>query len=281
MSFCVSIKSSLLRKLRRHRSSIDSVLFCNRMLHRKDKIYYMIGTLINAGAIIVGSLIGLLLKKGIPQRISESVQVALGLAVVIVGISGVLQAMVTVGTDGRISTEGTMLLILSLVIGTVIGEALKLEERLTEAGFKLEKRIGGEGFSKGLIAATMLYCVGAMAIVGSLNDGLLGDRTVLLIKSTLDGISAVVLTATLGIGVLFSFIPVLLYQGAISLGASALTGFFTTEVINSVCLVGFALVLCIGINLMKIGKIKTVSMLPALLVPVVYNLLMMLKTLWL
>ncbi len=251
------------------------------MFQGKDKGYAMVGTLINAGAIIVGSMVGLLLKKGIPQRISDSVQVALGLAVVIVGISGVLQAMVTVGTDGRISTEGTMLLILSLVIGTVIGEALKLEERLTEAGLKLEKRMGGEGFSKGLIAATMLYCVGAMAIVGSLNDGLVGDRTVLLIKSALDGISAVVLTATLGIGVLFSFIPVLLYQGAISLGAGALAGFFTAEVINSVCLVGFSLVLCIGINLMKIGKIKTVSMLPALLVPIVYNLLMMLKTLWL
>ncbi|MFA9381480.1 MAG: DUF554 domain-containing protein [Acetanaerobacterium sp.] len=241
----------------------------------------MTGTLINAGAIIAGSMVGLLVKKGIPQRISESIQVALGLAVIIVGISGVLTAMVTVGDDGRIATDGIMLLILSLVLGTLLGESIKLEERLTQAGLRLEKKIGADGFAKGLIGASMLYCVGAMSIVGALNDGLLGDRSVLLIKSTLDGISAVVLTATLGVGVLFSFIPVLVYQGTISLGAGALTTFFTDDVVNSMCLVGFALVICIGINLMKIGKIRTVGMLPAMLVPILYNLLIMLKSLWL
>lgn len=240
----------------------------------------MVGTLVNAAAIIAGSLIGLLLKKGIPQRISESIQAALGLAVIIVGISGVLTSMVTVDDDGRFTTDGTLLLIISLVVGTIIGEGLHLEERLTEAGLKLEKRLGSEGFSKGLIAAAMLYCVGAMSIVGSLNDALLGDRTVLYIKSTLDGISSVILTATLGIGVLFSFIPLLLYQGTISLGASALTAFFTDDVINSMCLVGFAIVICIGINLMKIGKIRTIGMLPALLIPILYNLLIMLKNMW-
>ena len=236
---------------------------------------HMIGTLINAGAIVVGSLVGLLARKGIPQRISESVQVVVGLAVGIVGISGVLTAMVTVAGDGRFSTDGTMLLIISLVLGTILGEGVRLEERLTNAGLRLEKRIGGEGFSKGLIAASMLYCVGAMAIIGSLNDGLLGDHTVLLIKSALDGISAVVLTATLGVGVLFSFIPVLLYQGAISLGASALSPFFTPVVIDQLCTVGFAIVLCIGINLMKIGKIRMVGMLPSLLVPILYNLILL------
>ncbi len=240
----------------------------------------MIGTLVNAAAIVIGALVGLLLKKGIPQRISESIQVAVGLAVMVVGISGVMTSMMTVGDNGKISTDGTMLLIISLVVGTVIGEGLRLEERLTDAGLRLEKKIGSEGFSKGLIAASMLYCVGAMSIVGSFNDALLGDRTILYIKSALDGISAVVLTATLGIGVLFSFIPVLLYQGAISMGAGALTTFFTEPVINSMCLVGFAIVICIGINLMKIGKIRTIGMLPALLIPILYNLLILLKNMW-
>ncbi len=234
----------------------------------------------NAAAIIAGALVGLLLKKGIPQRISESIQVAVGLAVVVVGISGVMTAMVTVGENGKISADGTMLLIISLVIGTIIGEGLRLEERLTAAGLRLEKKIGGEGFSKGLISASMLYCVGAMSIIGSFNDALLGDRTILYIKSALDGISAVVLTATLGVGVLFSFVPVLVYQGAISLGAGALSAFFTDRVVDSLCLVGFAIVICIGINLMKIGKIRTIGMLPALLIPILYNLLIMLKNMW-
>lgn len=240
----------------------------------------MVGTLVNAAAVVVGSLLGLLFKKGIPRRISESVQVAVGLAVGVVGISGVLTAMVTVGEDGRFSADGTLLLIISLVLGTVLGEALRLEERLDHAGLRLEKKLGAEGFSKGLIAATMLYCVGAMSIVGALNDALLGDRSVLYIKSALDGISSVVLAASLGAGVLFSFVPLLLYQGAISLGAGAMVNFFTDDVVNSMCMVGFAIVLCIGINLMKLGKIRTTGMLPALLVPILYNLLILLKSLW-
>lgn len=240
----------------------------------------MTGTLINVAAVIVGSLAGLLIKKGIPERIVDSLQAAMGLAVCMVGISGVLTNMITVGADGRLSSGGALMLIISLVIGTIVGELTKLDDRINSAGMKLEKRIGAEGFSKGLVFATMLYCVGAMSIVGSINDGLLGDPSVLIIKSTLDGIMSIILTATLGIGVLFSAIPVLLYQGSISLFAGVLKNVFTDSLITQLSIVGFALVICIGINLMKIGKIKTVNMLPSLLVPILYSLLIMLINLW-
>ncbi|MBP0963105.1 MAG: DUF554 domain-containing protein, partial [Oscillospiraceae bacterium] len=183
----------------------------------------MTGTLVNAAAIIAGTLIGLLVKKGLPDDKEKAIMKIMGLAVMVIGINGVISSMFTVGADGTLSSSGELLMVVSLIIGTIAGEYLNIDEHLNRFGQRIEEKTKAEGFSKGFISATILYCVGAMAIIGSLNDGLTGDSSVLFIKGALDGTMSIMLTASLGIGVAFSAIPVLLYQGAISLLAGIIS----------------------------------------------------------
>ena len=171
------------------------------------------GTIVNGTAIVLGSLIGLLIRRGVPERMESACMKMLGLSVFIIGMNGVIVSMISVGEDGALHDSGSLLLIASLVIGTVVGEALRLEERLNQGGKKIEQRFGKEGFAKGFINGALIYCVGAMAIVGALNDGLYGDSSTLFVKAMLDGICSVILASTLGYGVLFSAIPVMIYQG--------------------------------------------------------------------
>ena len=234
----------------------------------------MTGTIINAGAIIIGSLIGMIIKKGIPEKIKDVVIRMLGLSVVFIGLNGVITAMITMDqATGKLSSEGGILLLLSLVIGYTVGELLRIEERLNNLGKLVEKRLGAEGFAAGFVNSSLVFCIGAMAIIGSLNDGLYGDHAVLIIKSGLDGICAVIMASSLGVGVLFSFIPVLIYQGGISLGAGYLAPVLSDVLVNNICMVGFAIVLCIGIGFLGYEKIKTANMLPALLVPVIWQVI--------
>lgn len=231
----------------------------------------MLGTFVNAGAIVLGGLIGLIFKKGLNKSMEDTVHKALGISILILGLNGVISAMFTV-KDGRISSSGELLLIVSLVTGAAAGELLKLEDRFEGFGRFVESKMRLSGFSRGFVTATIVYCVGAMAIIGALNDGLRGDSSVLLIKSLLDGISSVILGATLGVGVLFSCIPVFLYQGAISLFAGLISPYLADELLGAVYMVGYAIVMCIGINFWGLTKIRITNLLPALLVPILYFL---------
>ena len=232
------------------------------------------GTIINALLILLGGIIGLVFKKAVSKEMEFSIHKATGVAVLIIGICGVLSAMLKTNANGSISSSGELILVVSLALGTFLGELLKLEDRLNKGCKWIESKCKMSNFSTGFITAAMIYCIGAMAIVGSINDGLLGDSSTLITKGIIDGITSVVLAASLGYGVLFSAIPVFIYQGGMTLLAGLLEDVLVGELLNNICMVGYALVMCIGINFLYNGdrKIKTVNMLPALLVPVVYEI---------
>ena len=240
----------------------------------------MTGTLVNVAAVLAGGTAGLLLKKGVRENVREAILKVEGLSVLIIGLNGVIAAMFTAGEDGALSESGGMLLLVSLVLGALAGELLRIDDRVNGLGMKVEKRFNAEGFAKGFVTASIIFCVGTMAIMGALDDGLRGDPGLLYVKSVLDGITALILASTMGAGVLASAVPVLLYQGAITLSASALSPLLSPELTAQISMVGYAIVMTIGINFIFGPKIKTANLLPAVIVPVLYNLLIMLKTLW-
>ena len=197
----------------------------------------MIGTIVNGAAITVGGLAGLLLKRGISPRVEDTVHKAMGLAVIVIGLNGVISNMFTVGQGGALASSGELLLVFSLVLGGFAGESLRIEQRLDGVSRLVESRLHLAGFAASFVSGALIYCVGAMAIVGAINDGLRGDASVLYVKSTLDGISSIVLAATLGPGVIFSAVPVVLYQGAITLLAGVLEPVLAGELLRQICAV--------------------------------------------
>ncbi|HHU89901.1 MAG TPA: DUF554 domain-containing protein [Clostridiaceae bacterium] len=233
-----------------------------------------LGTIINVIAIVIGGAFGIILKKGIPERFKNTIMQAIGLAVVIVGISGALQGIFTVTEQGKLDRNYITGMILYLVAGSLIGEALKIEEGLDRMGMWFQNRFAGKesNFAKGFVTASLVYVVGAMAIVGSLEDGLYGKIDILTAKAMLDGISAIVFSATLGIGVLFSGLSVLVYQGGITVLAGVLKPLLSDVVVSQMSLVGSVLILAIGLNLLEIKKFKVGNMLPAIFIPLIYSL---------
>jgi uncharacterized membrane protein YqgA involved in biofilm formation len=223
----------------------------------------VLGTIVNTLAIIVGSLIGLLFRGGIPEKFSRTLMQAMGLAVVLIGITTALK------------TDAILVVIVSLAIGSFLGELLGIEDRLEQLGHWMGRRFAGqsEGVAKGFVSASLLYCVGAMAIVGSLESGLAGNHQTLFAKSVIDGIGSVLFASTLGIGVLFSAVSVFIYQGLITLGASYLKQFLVPEVVGQMSAVGGLLILAIGIGLLDIKKINIGNMLPAIFIPLIYEVL--------
>ncbi|MEW9123812.1 MAG: DUF554 domain-containing protein [Thermotaleaceae bacterium] len=220
----------------------------------------MLGTIVNALAIIAGSLIGLLFRKGIPEKYSETVMKSIGLSVILIGIMGGLK------------TENLVLVIFSLAIGSVLGEMLGIEENLENLGNWLENKMGKEegGIAKSFVAASLLFCVGSMAIVGSLESGLTGNHQTLYAKSVLDGIGSIVFASTLGIGVIFSSLVLFLYQGFITLTASYMKVFLTEEVVREMSAIGGLLIVGIGLNMLEVKRIKVGNMLPAIFIPLVH-----------
>ena len=235
----------------------------------------MTGTLVNCAAVIVGGAIGVIFKKGIKGSYTESINRSLGIAILIIGLNGVISNMFSVA-DGKISSSGELLLVAFLVLGTLIGEVLKLESRFGKFCEKIEKKFRAGGFASGFINGTILFCVGAMAIIGSINDGLTGDSSVLFVKSALDFISAIIFGATLGYGVIFTFIPLLVYQGGITLLAGTLSGILQGELLSQVCMVGYAIIIAIGVNFIFGKKFNTLNMLPGILLPVAYHYILIL-----
>jgi len=233
-----------------------------------------LGTIVNVITIIIGGTIGIFLKKGIPERFKNTIMQAVGLAVIIIGISGTLQGIFTVTEEGKLDRRYITEMILFLVIGSLIGEAIKIEDGLDRMGMWFQNRFAGKesNFAKGFVTASLVYVVGAMAIIGSLEDGLYGKIDILLAKSMLDGISAIVFSATLGIGVMFSCLSVLVYQGGITALAGVLKPLLSDAVVSQMSLVGSILILAIGLNLLEIKKFKVGNMLPAIFIPLVYSL---------
>jgi uncharacterized protein len=227
------------------------------------------GTLINAAAIIVASILGVLLKKGLSEKIQKGVMLALGLGLAALSLGWFIKDFLTID-QSALTSSGDLLIIISLVIGVIIGEWIDIDARLNNWAMGVEKKYKLPPLAKGFISATLIFCVGAMAIVGSIQDGLTGDITTLVIKSALDFVTAMILASILGIGVIFSAISVLLYQGSIFLLASSAEGFLTPEIIRALSMVGNILLIAIGINFMEIKKIKVANMLPALLIPIIY-----------
>lgn len=223
----------------------------------------MFGTIVNSIAIIIGSLIGIILKKGIKDDYKNTIMDGIGLSVVIIGISSGIKA------------QNIILIISSIVLGSIIGEIIGLESRLNYLGDNMEKRFGKDdsNFSKGFVTASLVYCIGAMAIIGSLESGLTGNHETLFTKSVLDGISAIIFASTLGIGVAFSAIPVFLYQGSITILSGGLKDIMTPELINEISAVGGILIMAIGVNILEIKKIKTGNMLPSIFIPIIYFLI--------
>lgn len=242
----------------------------------------MFGTIVNVIAVIAGGIIGILLKKSIKSEIMDNVMKAQGVAVLIIGMNGVLTSMLSVGADGKITDNGGLVLLISLALGAFIGEILKIDDGINGIGNWVEKRIKSDGFSKGFVSAFIIFCVGSMSIIGAINDGLSGDSSVLMVKSTLDFITAMVLGSTMGIGVVFAAVPLFAYQGIISLFASYIKPFIESspDMMTQFSMVGYAIIMCVGINFIAGQKIKTANLLPAMLIPVLYNLLKMVENLW-
>ena len=276
----------------------------------------LLGTIVNVAAILVGGGAGLALKRVLSKRITDTMMQGVGLAVIIIGIGGALGAAFTV-ENGAISSNHTLLMIISLAAGALIGELLKIEDRLDAfARFcenKLAKPDGKQEsvqpheqpreqpraqpneqshaqpheqsqadglslpqtsrFAQGFVTASLVFCVGSMAIVGALEDGINRNSDYLLAKSALDGITAMIFASTLGAGVLFSAAAVGIYQGSITLLAIFVAPYLNDLVITQISLIGAVLIMSIGLNMLQIAKIKIGNMLPALIIPVIYHIL--------
>ena len=235
-----------------------------------------LGTLANMAAIIVGAAVGLILKEVLRQRFKDTIMNALGLAVLFIGISGSLQGLLVVTKEG-IDTANIMLMIISLALGAFIGELINIEAKLERIGefIKVSLKVKGEkgqNFVEGFVSSSLLFCIGAMAIIGALKDGLTGDASTLYAKAVIDGTVSIFIASTLGIGVFFSVIPLGIYQGLITLLAKYIEPYLNDRLILNISFIGSVLIFGIGINMIFGKKIKCGNILPAVLIPILYEL---------
>ncbi len=219
----------------------------------------MLGAAVNCLAVMAGGGLGLLFKKGIPQRIATTIMSGLALCVFYIGISGLS------------SGKSILVIVLSVVLGAFLGEWIDLDKRINLLGDFLQARLKsneeGTSFSKGFITASLLFCVGSMAVVGALQSGLSGDNSTLFAKSLIDGISAVIFASTLGVGVLFSGILLLVYEGGIALLAHVVSPLLSTAVVGEMTCVGSLLIIGIAFNMLGITRLKVMNYVPAVFLP--------------
>ncbi len=226
-----------------------------------------LGTIINTAAVIAGGLIGICLKKGMKQKMQDTLMQACGVSVIFLGISGTLSKMNAID-------HSDMVLILSLVIGSLIGEWLDIEQKMDLIGEKIKTAVKAQNDNKfvdGFVNVSLIICVGAMAIVGSIQDGISGDYSMLAAKAILDFVIVMVFASTYGIGAIFSAVLIFLYQGGITLAAAAFGSFASTAVIDNLSFVGSALVFCVGVNVGFGKRINVGNMLPALIIAALWT----------
>ncbi len=219
----------------------------------------MTGTLINAGAIILGTLIGMMIKTKLPERVVTIIFQALGLFTILLGLKMALEM------------QEFLIAIGSLVVGSVIGELLKIESGMEKFGGWVKTRLKSDNakFTDGMITAFLLYCMGSLTILGAIEEGINGNMDLLLMKSLMDGCSSIALASALGIGVGFSAIPLLIYQGGLTLFASSVSSFFSEAVVRELSAVGGVLLIGLGINILEIKKLRILNMIPALVFVVI------------
>lgn len=226
----------------------------------------MFGTIVNTLAIIAGSLLGLLFSKGIPENYKEIILSAVGLSVILIGIKSSLVS------------DSLMVVIFSIILGAILGEGMKIEKRLEDLGAYLESKVvtksgDSSSFARGFVTASLVFCVGSMAIVGSLESGLTGNHQTLLAKSVLDGVTSIIFASAMGLGVMFSGFAVFFYQGMITLTAVFMKNFLVAETIEQMTSVGGLLIVAIGFNMLKITKIRVGNLIPGIFLPLVYFML--------
>ncbi len=231
----------------------------------KVKEITMLGVIINCVLVIIGSLVGLLFKKGIPERVSQTAMIGLGGCTLYIGISGTLEG------------KNVLILIISIVIGGILGAIIDIDGAINRLSLKVEEKFNKGGkkvpLAEGFLSATLLFCVGAMAVTGSIESGIMGDHSILISKSMLDMVAAMMMAASLGVGVTLSALSIFVYQGGIVLLASLIGPFLSEGAINEMTCAGSLLIIMIGMNLMGITKIKVADFLPAIvLAPVIYGI---------
>ena len=234
-----------------------------------------LGTLINTIAVIAGGLMGMCLKNGMKQKTQEILMQACGVATIFIGASGTLAKMFTVN-DGVFETQGSMLLIFSLVLGSLLGEWLNIEEKMDALGERIKTAVKAQNdnlFVEGFVNISLIICVGAMAIVGSIQDGISGDYSMLATKAVLDFVIVLVFASTYGLGTVFSAVPIFLYQGSITLIAALSGSFIPEAIISDLSFVGSALIFCVGVNVGFGKKFRVGNMLPALIMVVVIDMI--------
>ncbi len=231
----------------------------------------MLGTIVNALAVIGGCIIGLIVKGRLTEKISNTIMSGLALCVLYIGISGALKG------------EDTLLLIICIAVGALIGEIIDIDKRLNNLGDYIEKKINSKkndkkadkiSISEGFVTSSLLFCVGAMAVVGSLESGLQGNHTTLFAKSVLDGVSSIIFASSLGIGVMLSSVAILVYQGSITLLAGCLSSVLTDSVISNMSAIGSLLIMGLGTNMLGASKIKVANLLPAIFLPILIDIIM-------
>lgn len=227
------------------------------------EVINILGTIVNSLVIVIGSFIGLFLKGNVNEKVRNTIMNGLALCVIYIGISGTLKG------------DNTIVMIISVAVGAFIGEIIDIDNKLENLGKIIEKSFnknnGNISIAQGFVTATLLFCIGAMAIVGSLESGLNNNHSTLYAKSILDGISSIIFASTLGIGVALSAIVVFIYQGSITLAASFLSTFLSDIAINNMTAVGSLLILGLGLNMLGVTKIKVSNLLPSIIIAVLLS----------
>ena len=234
-----------------------------------------LGTLLNALGVIIGGALGLLFRKGMKDRVQNILMSACGVCVLFIGAGGVLEEMLVVTPSG-LSAQGTMMFIASMALGGLVGEWVDLETKTERFGAWLRQKTHNEGdatFIDGFVTTSLTICVGAMAVVGSITDGLTGDWSILFTKGILDMIIVLVTTASLGKGCIFSVIPIVAIQGTITAAAKLIEPLMTEQALSNMSFVGSALIFCVGLNLLFGKKVRVANLLPSLVFAVIWAFL--------
>lgn len=222
------------------------------------------GAVVNFFTVIAGTLIGLLFKKGIPEKVKTTLMNGMALCVLYIGISGILEEDINI-----------LIIIMSFAIGSVIGEIIDFDSLVNQLGLSLEKKFGKSDtkIAEGFVASTLLFCVGAMTVVGSIDSGISGDNSTLYSKALIDGVAAAALTSSLGIGVILSSFSVLVIEGGITLLANVISPALTQSAVAHMSVVGSLLIIAISLNMLGITKIKVMNYLPSIFLPLIFCLM--------
>ena len=225
------------------------------------------GTLINAGGIILGGLLGLLFGRLLAPRLQQTLMKSCGVCVLFLGISGAMEKMLSMAADGALTSGGTMVIVASLALGALAGELINIDGAMERFGEWLKRVTGSEGdggFVGGFVNASLTVCIGAMAIVGAIQDGILGDISTLVTKSVLDCIIVMIMTAASGKGCIFSAVPVIVLQGSVTALSRLIEPVMTTAALDNLSMVGSILIFCVGVNLVWGKLVRVANLLPAM-----------------